>query len=250
MASETKPRSLGNGTFSDISGTQMVDLFVGPNKELIRVHKGILCRKIPYFDKMFNGPWVESANNSATFPEDKFESFDILIGWVYSGRLLFPLINEEKSEHFTSACRHLYVMCEKLRLAELMDEVMDHLRDAQRVHRLLYNVECIRAIYQEAQKGSGYRLFGLHTLIFVFRSPESGITGSWPTELIQSILKDNDDLCKDFLETLRDEVSNAKAITDPRVGNNCVYHSHKTDEECVKKQNKLKRNFYTAGLSN
>ena len=72
--------------------------------------------------------------------------------------------------------------------------------------------------------------------------------------MIQSILKDDDDLCKDFLENLRGEVSNvkakAKAITDPRVGNNCVYHSHKTDEKCVKKQNKLKRKGFTAGLSN
>lgn len=78
--------------------------------------------------------------------EDKFESSDTIIGWVCSERL-FPLIHEEKLEHFTSACCRLYVMCEKLCLAELMDEVVDHLRDAQIVRRLLYNVECNRAIF-------------------------------------------------------------------------------------------------------
>ncbi|TGO18013.1 hypothetical protein BTUL_0013g00900 [Botrytis tulipae] len=226
MASESKPKNLSNGAFSDIAGTQMVDLFVGPDKKLIRVHKGILCRKIPYFDKMFNGPWVESANNSATFPDDTFESFDLLIGWVYSGRLS-QLNHQEDYERFTR----------------------DNLRDAQRVHHKLYNLDCVKEMYKESQKGSGYRLYGLHTLIFVFRSPKSIFTTHWPTHLIHGILKDDDDLCNDFLAALRDEVCNGKAMTDPRVGNNCVYHSHKIDEECTKKQNKLKRKISTAKLS-
>ncbi|TGO60642.1 hypothetical protein BOTNAR_0142g00130 [Botryotinia narcissicola] len=132
MASETKPKNLSNCTFSDIAGTQMVDLFVGSDKKLIRVHKGILCRKIPYFDKMFNGPWVESASNSATFPDDTFESFDMLIGWVYSGRLS-QLSHQEDYERFTRGWRRLYLICEKLCLSRLMDELLDNLRDAQRV---------------------------------------------------------------------------------------------------------------------
>jgi len=31
----------------------MVDLYVGLEKEHFRVHKAALCGKIPYFDKMF-----------------------------------------------------------------------------------------------------------------------------------------------------------------------------------------------------
>lgn len=234
--------------FLSIAGTQMIDLFVGPDKKLIRVHKGILCRRIPYFDKMFNGPWVESANNSAIFPDDTFESFDMLIGWVYSGRLS-QLNHEDGYERFTHSWRRLYLICEKLCLSELMDELLDNLRDAQRVHNKLYNLYCVKEMYKESQKGSGYRLYGLHTLIFVFRSPKSIFKTHWPTHLIQSILKDDDDLCKDFLAALRDEVSNGKAKTDPRVGNNCVYHRHKIDEECTQKQNKLKRKISTAKLS-
>ncbi|KAF7918331.1 hypothetical protein BELL_0018g00100 [Botrytis elliptica] len=248
MSSETKPKTLSNGTFSDIAGTQMVDLFIGPTKKLIRVHKGILCKKVPYFDKMFNGPGVESANNSATFPDDTFESFDLLIGWVYSGSIS-QLSNEEDLERFTDSCHSLYLICEKLCLSELMDEIMDRLRDSQRVYYQLITLDRIEKVYKESQKGSGYRLYGLHTLIFVFRSPQSFYTTNWPTNLMHCILKNDDDLCKDFLVALRDEVSNNKAITDPKFGNDCVYHSHKLGKECTKKHNKLKRKISTAMLS-
>jgi len=36
---------------------------------------------------MFNGGFKEATTNSATFPEDSVEAFDILIEWVYSGKV-------------------------------------------------------------------------------------------------------------------------------------------------------------------
>jgi hypothetical protein len=65
-------------------GTDMVDIYVGgehfrePNK-LFRAHKALLCSKIPYFDKMFNGGFKEAIENVANLPEDHPQSFDVLI---------------------------------------------------------------------------------------------------------------------------------------------------------------------------
>lgn len=65
----------------------MVTLKVGKNKKAFAVHKKLLCEKIPYFEKMFQGLWIEASGNIATFPEDEVECFDVLIGWLYSGAL-------------------------------------------------------------------------------------------------------------------------------------------------------------------
>ncbi|TEY69492.1 hypothetical protein BOTCAL_0115g00120 [Botryotinia calthae] len=73
------------------TGAEIVDLYVGEEKEHFRVHKTMLCTKIPYFEKMFkSGEFVGSSTSTAFFPEDHAATFDILIEWVYTGT--FPPI--------------------------------------------------------------------------------------------------------------------------------------------------------------
>lgn len=71
-------------------GEETVKLKVGPTTEkekVFTVHKKRLCEKIPYFNTMFNGGWKESTEQIASFPEDTFDSFDVLLEWVYSDQL-------------------------------------------------------------------------------------------------------------------------------------------------------------------
>jgi hypothetical protein len=71
-----------------MTGTEMVDLYVGPEKEQFHVHKAAICGKTPYFEKMFKEDgFEESYNNSASFPEDDTVLFDLLLGWVYHGSI-------------------------------------------------------------------------------------------------------------------------------------------------------------------
>jgi hypothetical protein len=65
-------------------GNDMVNIYVGPEKEHFHVQRAAICGKIPYFEKMFkDGGFAESYTKSATFPEDDPESVDLLLGWVY-----------------------------------------------------------------------------------------------------------------------------------------------------------------------
>lgn len=68
-------------------GVEIVDLVVGTGsgKRLFRVHKKLLCSRMPYFDKMFNGPWKESSESTALFPDDNTNAFEALLGWIYNG---------------------------------------------------------------------------------------------------------------------------------------------------------------------
>jgi hypothetical protein len=67
--------------------TEMVDLYVGSEKTHFHAHKDLLCKKIPYFNKMFKGGFKKCSDGVGTFPKDSAESFDILLKWVYSRTL-------------------------------------------------------------------------------------------------------------------------------------------------------------------
>ncbi|TVY30925.1 hypothetical protein LHYA1_G000752 [Lachnellula hyalina] len=43
-------------------GIGMVDILVGPEQKAFRVHKHLLCTKVPYFHKMFNGGFKEASD--------------------------------------------------------------------------------------------------------------------------------------------------------------------------------------------
>ncbi|KAE9363816.1 hypothetical protein N431DRAFT_497589 [Stipitochalara longipes BDJ] len=59
--------------------TQMIDIFVGPHLQHFRLHKKLLCRRIPYFEN--------AVENSMEFPEEHPECFYALFLWVYTEKL-------------------------------------------------------------------------------------------------------------------------------------------------------------------
>ncbi|KAI9649499.1 hypothetical protein NHQ30_002076 [Ciborinia camelliae] len=233
MDTKKKSINLNNTPFIEAAGTEMVDLYIGPTKTLIRVHKEILCKKIDYFDKMFNGTWVESTNKSATFPEDTVESFELLVGWVYSGSLR-PLVQSDKKFSIQWNALDLYSLCDKLCIPAVMDEVMDLERDSNRTSGAFVSVEYWNIVYKQLPERSKFRLYALNFLLYLFTTyPDLDIS------IIEDSL-DNKDLRKDFLYALWEQVCKKKTVVDPRTEDDCIYHTHKPGEECIRKQNKLK----------
>lgn len=111
----------------------MVDILVGPDKKLFRVHKSFLCDRIPHFDIMFNGGWKESKEQIAEFPDDDPAAFDLLIEWVYNPdpgqlRQLFSYKDLEKGQSPASwDAVSFYSLAKKLLLSDLQDLIMSAL---------------------------------------------------------------------------------------------------------------------------
>jgi len=111
----------------------MVDLYVGPQKDRFHVHKEVLCKKIPYFEKMFKGEFKEATEDQATFPEDNSESFDLLLGWVYHNSIR-PLVIPGTKGIKNGSVRSwnpikCYVLAEKLCLSRLQDQIFNEYLD-------------------------------------------------------------------------------------------------------------------------
>lgn len=67
--------------FSRFIDSEMVDIHVGEDEDSghFKLHKSILCDKVPYFENMFNGNFIEGTTNSASLPEDDPEVFNMLV---------------------------------------------------------------------------------------------------------------------------------------------------------------------------
>ncbi|KAF7883935.1 hypothetical protein EAF00_011247 [Botryotinia globosa] len=66
---------------------EIVKIYIGPEKYVIRVYKRILCEKIQYFKNFFDGTSQEAASDFITFPSGDFEAFHDLMWWASNGHL-------------------------------------------------------------------------------------------------------------------------------------------------------------------
>jgi BTB/POZ domain len=216
----------------------MVDLYVGPQKDRFHVHKEVLCKKIPYFEKMFKAGFKEATENQATFPEDNAESFDLLLGWVYhnSIRPLAVLRKDGTSnESFESwNPNKLSMLAEKLCLSDLQDQIMDEYIEYLVRENLYPSVAGIGATYTAVPAGNSFRKFGARFFHWAVSPPASSMLDltHWSTDALAKLMQDQDDLAEDVLTLLRTGVKASNPIELPR----CEFHCHGKDEPCPTKK--------------
>ncbi|KAF7900357.1 uncharacterized protein EAF01_007659 [Botrytis porri] len=170
--------------FLEIMGLEIVDIHVGPQKKLFRVHRGILCDKVPYFQKMFSSGFVEGLKGKAFFPEDDPKCFDFFMGWIYFGTL--RVINAstalEKVEYDLNLLS-LYTFADKLCLPELMDLVLNTYKNTYEKYNRFPRVSLVSDVYQVTPKDSPLRNFMCHCMYFIFVEYTSeDIRNFWITE--------------------------------------------------------------------
>ncbi|KAF7918332.1 hypothetical protein BELL_0018g00090 [Botrytis elliptica] len=223
-------------TITFLNKTEMVDLIVGPEEALFRVHKSFLCNKIQYFDRMFNGGFKEAKENSAKFPEGLPESFDILIEWVYSGHVRFYEVGDNAGpENWNFLC--FYALAEKLGLTQLEDRALDIYRHSCRAKNSNFGMDWATKAYQITPEGAALRRYTIQVLVWRFHTQEN--VGSNLNDLFIKAMQSDNDLFTDFMLALRKHVK-VGAPTDPRVidpkipATKCEYHNHTKDEDCYR----------------
>ncbi|TVY93103.1 hypothetical protein LAWI1_G001596 [Lachnellula willkommii] len=211
--------------FRKSMGSEMVNLYVGPRKEHFHVHKELLCNKIPYFEKMFKGGFQEAVTNSASFPEDAPDSFDILVTWVYHRKLRPLSIVKDNRNHYVPAWGiiSLYSLAEKLCVSELMDNIMDAFRDFAQQNYGLPSSDFMLATYQKVDSSSPLRSYICYCYTFILLTKTKDIT-----EMI-SLLTKVPDLALDMAKLLRET---GGVIPDPWSFPHCHFHTHDKDSPC------------------
>lgn len=159
----TKLKALKSARYPGLSeasdddlGQEMVSLFVGPEEKLFTVPKDLLCERVKYFDRMFNGPFEEGKTQCAYFPEDKASAFEILLHWVDQNEVPSrerhyrkDLMYGEGMFEMSWNAFDVYNLADKLLLPVLKDMVMDSMRHTSSRDGSCTKVECMTRLYDE-----------------------------------------------------------------------------------------------------
>jgi len=214
----------------------MVHLYIGKSRAHIHAHKTILCRRVKYFDTMFNGGFKEDEDNSVHFPEDDIESFDLLMEWIYTDRLrpLSIVGNDEAEKTVSWDPIGLYILAHRFCLTKLSNRVMDSYRLLHVESNTRPSRHAISRVYSNAPVGSPMRLYCVQFLgyfILKFQEEEVSSTSRMKNNDIYDLLWQNEDLGKDFIALIRGQ--GGKAPVDPRTLPRCLYHIHEAGESCL-----------------
>ncbi|KAF7900302.1 uncharacterized protein EAF01_007604 [Botrytis porri] len=211
MDPSKKKKSGTRTSFFKKAEIQMVEIRVGEELKLFRVHKSLLCTRVPYFDKILSKGFSESITNSAVLQEDNTEAFDVLVDWVYTNRL---------PPEIASGIRR-YILADKICPPELMDQVMDRIRTEYPL-----GPPDVLDIYSRLPNGSKLRVFALDlmTLEF-FNHRESNLSS-----LVDMNAK-NEEFATDFLTNVRSCICHPMSVSTPRRNHHCAYHYQK-DRTC------------------
>jgi len=146
----------------------MIDIFNSPGKEQFRIHKELLCSRVPYFEKMFrDGGFIESVDQTASFPEDDPAIFSLFLEWLYTKNLApINVANSTETSGPLVDLMRLYQFADKLCLLELADYAITILVSNYDHHHLPPSQFAMKLAYEITGAGSGLRAFMVNFLFF------------------------------------------------------------------------------------
>ncbi|KAI9646437.1 hypothetical protein NHQ30_004429 [Ciborinia camelliae] len=228
--------------YSDNLGSDLVRILVGGDgdsagteKVEFVLHKKILCAKVPFFEKMFNGSFLEGTTQVATLPEDDPDAFRLLVAWVYTGSIaseVFP------GNTFLLPLSALFILAEKYCIAALMDFSIESIRDQMDKKQCLAHRHPVESIYEKTHAKSKLRVL-LSVIVAnvlvanLHRSRErADDKDAWSNEDLQSLLCGSADLTLDVIKIMREAEPFDRRFATPIYFPRCHYHQHGKDEKC------------------
>ncbi|CZS97132.1 uncharacterized protein RAG0_06268 [Rhynchosporium agropyri] len=184
-------------TFRQSMGSEVVELFVGSEKIKFIADKDLLCAKVPYFEKMYRGGFSEATTNSANFAGDTVESFDILLGWLYSGGLRARTDNR------------IFFGWGPI---DKLDETVDLYLTAAVESNLFPVTEVIKDMYQESAPDSRLRKLAFAIFRNTISYNKEEAVKTWPTIELSTALIEMPSWALNLVTALR----NGDKVEDPR----------------------------------
>lgn len=101
----------------------MVDILVGSVKHVSRIHKDLICVRLRFFDRIFNGRFKEAQEQIATLPENDVDSFELFVRWLYEENFVLKCESAENGNG--KAVLRFYAFAAKICEITLADTIMD-----------------------------------------------------------------------------------------------------------------------------
>lgn len=125
-------------------GSDIVTIYVGKERTKFSLHRQLLCSKVPYFDKAFNGGFAEASKQEMHLPEDSAKAFVMFTAWLYGLGERWTI--EEFAHDDMNTLIELYLFSDAKCCDDLKDFTMDIIQDATaQDHLKIQHIEKILA---------------------------------------------------------------------------------------------------------
>ncbi|KAI9047781.1 hypothetical protein LZ554_008491 [Drepanopeziza brunnea f. sp. 'monogermtubi'] len=218
----------------------VLTIHVGAERKLFQIHKEMFVQAARYFDRMFNGKFLESVTSAAEFPDDDPTAWELLVQWCYTGKL--PALTRQASDavfsaevtKFCSVRLKLCCLADKYGMVLLhnlaMDSINAFLRHAGPGMKLEWKVfkSWCRYVYENSTEHSPLRKFITSYFHLMIRSGGGGGRGPplFKIEKLYKLATDLPDLTKDLFEYLRMEALVPNCFLEPWEHLPCDFHLH------------------------
>ena len=155
-------------------GTETVTIFVGPQSTRYVIHKTLLCASVPYFDKAFNGSFLEAQSNEIHLNDETDDpaAFSLFCQWLYTKWLpAVPRQEEWENIDFAdvatqklidaaeSPYHSLYYLAGKWCMASVKNMVLDCIRNFHYLNGNYVYSNFIAKGYANTSTGSPFRRY-------------------------------------------------------------------------------------------
>lgn len=237
----TLPDNEAKSLFQSLLNGPTVDFYVGPERRQWSIHRNLLCHHSSYFETEFMGNEVPKAQKKSgeqrlDLPDEDPAGFELLVKWLYQGRLdeMINMTDEQKYD-YSVACHKLYMLCDRFDLP-LKNEAMDRYRQGLQEAQLVPDAEEINDIYRSSPKGSPFRKLMTQIAARQIMDPDS----EKDAESYRRCFEDNPDFAVDMVNAIKAGTGGV-LFEDPTESNHCAYHDHSDGQSCrVKGKGKLK----------
>lgn len=141
-------------SFRDSFGIDMVQVRVGSDKAICKLHKKILCNVAPYFAAAFKGGFVEAREQVLELPDENSAMFNRFQLWVYTRHLLAE--GETDTDISWGLLVGLYIFGEKCGVPDLQNAAIDVLIRKQSSANEIPTYLLLR-VYANTLEGSSLR---------------------------------------------------------------------------------------------
>lgn len=216
----------------------MVDIYVGEAKRHWSLHRNLLAYHSEYLEaelqqspdpSLKNGSGASSGLRLA-LPEDDPAGFELLVKWLYQGRLddVSSIDDDQEKYEYAVACQKLHILCDRFELPKLKNIAMDQYRKGLSQAGLVPDAEELNTIYKQSSETSPFRKLMVKIAARQIMDPDT----EKDAESYRKCFDGSPDFAIDLVNAIKAGFGGGMLFEDPTESADCEYHDHDNGPNC------------------
>jgi hypothetical protein len=169
------------------------------------------------------------ANLRLDLPDDDPAGFQLLVKWLYQGKIedVLNIADDTDKYEYAVACQKLHQLCERFEIPRLKNIAMDQYRKALNLTELVPDAEELNVIYRQSIDHSPFRKLMVDIAARQIMDPES----EKDAESYRQCFENNTEFAIDLVNAIKKGMGGL-LFEDPTEKKDCEYHDHDAGPNC------------------